>query len=83
VCESQVLILKELQRADTVAYFRTDVNNPLARFARERVVKACTALVNAIRGLGMEYGIVLPQGVAKFKQTFRAMFEAEQDNLLR
>ena len=32
VCESQVLILKELQRADTVAYFRTDVNNPLARF---------------------------------------------------
>lgn len=32
MCESQVLILKELQRADTVAYFRTDVNNPLARF---------------------------------------------------
>jgi hypothetical protein len=28
------LILKELQRADTVAYFRTDVNNPLARFVR-------------------------------------------------
>ena len=33
VCESQVLILEELQRANTVAYFRTDVNNPLARFA--------------------------------------------------
>ena len=32
VCESQVLILKELLRADTVAYFCTDVNNPLARF---------------------------------------------------
>src|SRR5205809_3647963 len=30
--ESQVLILKELHRADTVAYFRTDVNNLLARF---------------------------------------------------
>src|SRR5262249_55722953 len=29
VCENQVLILKELQRGDTVAYFRTDVNNPL------------------------------------------------------
>ena len=29
----------------------------------------------------MEYGIVLPQGVTKFKQTFRSTFEAEQDKL--
>jgi transposase len=49
--------------------------------ARERVVKARTALVNEIRGLGMEYGIVLPHGVTKFRQTFRATFEAEQDKL--
>ena len=49
--------------------------------ARERVVKARTALVNEIRGLGMEYGIVLPQGVTKFTQTFRSPFEAEQDKL--
>src|SRR5215475_5894757 len=42
VCENQVLILKELQRGDTVAYFRTDVNNPLARFARAgEELKAC------------------------------------------
>ena len=33
--ESQVLILKELHRADTVAYFRTDVNNLLARFVAQ------------------------------------------------
>ena len=39
VCESQVLILKELLRADTVAYFRTDVNNPLARFALVGVIE--------------------------------------------
>ena len=38
MCENQVLILKELKRADTVAYFRTDVNNPLARFGIERVL---------------------------------------------
>jgi transposase len=49
--------------------------------ARERVVKARTALVNEIRGLGMEYGIVLPHGVTKFRQTFRATFEVEQDKL--
>jgi transposase len=29
----------------------------------------------------MEYGIVLPHGVTKFRQTFRATFEAEQDKL--
>jgi transposase len=49
--------------------------------ARERVVKARTALGNEIRGLGMEYGIVLPQGVAKFRHTFRATFEAERAKL--
>lgn len=49
--------------------------------ARERVVKARTALVNEMRGLGMEYGVVLPQGVSKFTQTFRATFEAEHDKL--
>src|SRR5215813_12745730 len=44
--------------------------------ARERVVKARTALVNEIRGLGSEYGFVLPQGVAKFRHTFTATLEA-------
>ena len=36
-CESQELILKELHRADTVTYFRTEVNNLLARFDVSRV----------------------------------------------
>jgi transposase len=47
--------------------------------ARERVVKARTALVHAIRGLGLEYGIVLPQGVTKCRHTFATTLEAERD----
>jgi transposase len=46
--------------------------------ARERVVKARTALVNEIRGLLGEYGVVLPQSVAQFRQTFLPTLEAEQ-----
>jgi transposase len=34
---------------------------------RERLIKARTALVNAIRGLLHEYGIVLPQRITKFR----------------
>jgi transposase len=34
---------------------------------RERLIKARTALVNEIRGLLNEYGIVLPQSIAKFR----------------
>ena len=45
--------------------------------ARERVVKARTALVNEIRGLLAEYGIVLPQSVTKFRNGFLATLEAE------
>ena len=36
--ESHVLILQELRRPYTVAYFRTEVNHPLARFAALRGV---------------------------------------------
>ena len=46
--------------------------------ARERVVKARTALVNEIRGLGSEYGIVLPQGVTTFRHMFMATLEAKR-----
>jgi transposase len=35
--------------------------------ARERLIKARTALVNEIRGLVHEYGMVLPQGITKFR----------------
>ena len=39
--ESQVLIFKELHYANTVAYFRTDVNNPLARFVWDDLFNHC------------------------------------------
>jgi transposase len=48
---------------------------------RERLVTARTALVNEMRGLLAEYGIVLPQGVAKFRQALVSTLEAEQTKL--
>jgi transposase len=44
-------------------------------------VIARTALVNEMRGLLAEYGIVLPQGVAKFRQALVRTLEAEQTKL--
>lgn len=46
--------------------------------ARERVVKARTALVHEIRGFLGEYGIVLPHSVAQFRHTFLPTLEAER-----
>ena len=63
--------IKEVEQQDLQSLHR----------ARERVVKARTALVNEIRGLGSEYGIVLPQGVTKFRHLFLATLEAEQAKL--
>jgi transposase len=63
--------IKEVDQQDLQALHR----------ARERVVKARTALVNEIRGLGSEYGFVLPQGVAKFRQNFTATLEAARTQL--
>jgi transposase len=37
---------------------------------RERLVKARAALINEIRGWLGEYGIVLPQGVTKFRRAW-------------
>ena len=48
---------------------------------RERLVTARTALVNDMRGLLAEYGIVLPQGVATFRKTLVSTLEAEQTKL--
>jgi transposase len=48
---------------------------------RERLVTARTALVHEMRGLVAEYGIVLPQGVAKFRQALVGALEAEQTKL--
>jgi len=63
--------IKEVEQQDLQALHR----------ARERVVKARTALVNEIRGLLGEYGIVLPQSVTKFRHGFLATLEAERAKL--
>ena len=51
------------------------------RWVRERLIKARTALVNEIRGLLSEYGIILPQGIAKFRTLVVKKLEAEQAQL--
>src|SRR5262245_62786240 len=48
---------------------------------RERLVTARTALVNAMRGLLAEYGMVLPQGMAQLRQALLSTLEAEPTNL--
>ena len=63
--------IKEIEQQDLQALHR----------ARERVVKARTALVNEIRGLLAEYGIVLPQSVTQFRNGFLATLEAEHAKL--
>jgi transposase len=63
--------IKEIEQQDLQALHR----------ARERVVKARTALVNEIRGLLGEYGIVLPHSVTQFRHAFLATLEAEQTKL--
>ena len=40
-----------------------------------------TALVNEVHGLMHEYGIVMPKGVAKFRQAVVGKLEAEKDKL--
>ncbi len=48
---------------------------------RERLMKARTALVNEIRGLLSEYGIVLPQSIAKFRALIVEKLREEQAKL--
>jgi transposase len=48
---------------------------------RERLMSERTALVNEVHGLMHEYGIVLPKGVAKFRQAVVGKLESEQDKL--
>jgi transposase len=63
--------IKELTQQDFQALHRV----------RERLVKARTALINEMRGLLGEYGIVLPQGVTKFRQGLLPKLEQEQTKL--
>src|SRR5262247_3461315 len=48
---------------------------------RERLMGERTALVNEVHGLLHEYGIVIPKGVAKFRQAVVGKLEAEKDKL--
>jgi transposase len=48
---------------------------------RERLIKARTALVNEIRGLLSEYGIVLPQSITKFRALMVSKLQNEQAKL--
>jgi transposase len=63
--------IKELAQQDFQALHRV----------RERLVKARTALINEMRGLLHEYGIILPQGVAKFRHGLLPILEQEQAKL--
>jgi transposase len=48
---------------------------------RERLIKARTALVHEMRGLLHEYGIVLPQGMTKFRPSVVSKLQEEQCKL--
>jgi len=48
---------------------------------RERLVKARTALIHEMRGLLGEYGIVLPKGIAQFRQALLSTLTQEQAKL--
>jgi transposase len=48
---------------------------------RERRIKARTALVNESRGLLHEYGMVLPQGITKFRPLMVSKLQTEQAKL--
>ena len=63
--------IKELTQQDFQALHRV----------RERLVNARTALINERRGWLSEDGIVLPQGVTKFRQGLLSMLEQKQAKL--
>ena len=53
---------------------------PLHRI-RERQIKARTALVNQIRGLLAEYGVVMPKGVAQVRHKLPFILEEAEHGL--
>jgi transposase len=48
---------------------------------RERLIGERTALVNEVHGLMHAYGMVMPKGVAKFRQAVVGKLESEKDKL--
>ena len=63
--------LKDVDQQDIQALHRV----------RERLRGERTALVNAVHGLMHEYGIVMPKGVAKFRQAVVGKLASEKDKL--
>jgi transposase len=63
--------IKQVEQQDLQALHRV----------RARLIKARTALVNEIRGLLHEYGIVLPQGITKFRTLIVDKLQQEQAKL--
>lgn len=48
--------------------------------ARERLVRSRTALCNEVRGLLLEYGIVVPKGVHQLRKALPLLLEEEKNN---
>jgi transposase len=77
ICEAvtrptmRVVPIKRVEQQDLQALHRI----------RERLITARTALVHVIRGLLKEYGIVLPQSIAKFRALIVDKLEADQAKL--
>jgi transposase len=63
--------IKEVDQQDIQALHRV----------RERLIGARPALVNEVHGLMHEYGIVIPKGVAKFRQAVVDKLESEKGKL--
>src|SRR5438552_449667 len=63
--------LKDVDQQDIQALHRV----------RERLISERTALVNAVHGLLHEYGMVMPKGVAKFRQAVVGKLASEKDKL--
>jgi transposase len=63
--------IKSVQQQDIQALHRV----------RERLIGARTALINEMRGLLAEYGIILPKGRQAFRQAVMAKLEADQEKL--
>jgi transposase len=56
-------------------------DRPALHRVRERRMGEWTALLNDVHGLLNEYGIVIPQGVSKFRQAVVEKIESEKDTL--
>jgi transposase len=63
--------IKDVDQQDSQALHRV----------RERLMGARTALVNEVHGLLHAYGIIVPKGVAKFRQAVIEKRASEQDQL--